>query len=66
MTNQRTAPELWECFRDEGYYHKWAVRDKNGDMAFMSAIHVNTKEEAEFLVERLNQGKPCPPSQQTI
>lgn len=55
--------EEWECFCDEAYYHQWAVRNKNGDCSFTSAIHVRTKDEAEFLVSRLNaQGRTrCAP-----
>jgi hypothetical protein len=44
----------WECFCDPAYYDKWAVRNKI-ERSFYQAIHVNTKEEAEFLVTRLNQ-----------
>lgn len=43
----------WECFCDEAYYGTWAVRNID-DKSFNSAIHVNTKEEAEFLVNELN------------
>lgn len=43
----------WSCFCDESYFHKWAIQHKDRK-AFTQAIHVNTKEEAEFLVERLN------------
>lgn len=43
----------WEYFRDAAYYDKWAVRNKL-DKAFTSAIHVETFEEAEFLVDELN------------
>lgn len=53
--------EEWECFCDEGYYDHWAVRDKNGDRAFTSVIHVGTKEEAEFLVSRLNASQTSAP-----
>ncbi len=44
----------WECFSDASYYDKWAVRNKT-DRAFHSAIHVSTKEEAEFLTLKLNK-----------
>ncbi len=44
----------WECFCDEAYYHKWAVRDKM-DKSFYSVVHVGTIEEAEFLVSALNE-----------
>lgn len=43
----------WEYFSDASYYDKWAVRNKT-DRKFHSAIHVATKEEAEFLVGKLN------------
>ena len=43
----------WECFCDAVYYKLWAVKPVDcGD--FNQTIHVNTKEEAEFLVESLN------------
>lgn len=48
------AFERWECFPDKSYYDKWAVRDSNSSCKFESSIHVGTKEEAEFLVKRLN------------
>lgn len=57
MTDEKLN-EKWECFCDEGYYHMWAVCDANGSKAFTDAIHVRTKEEAEFLVERLNRAAP--------
>ena len=44
---------MWECFCDRSYYDKWAVRNTD-DKSFHSVIHVGTPEEAEFLVERLN------------
>ena len=44
---------MWECFCDQSYYDMWAVRHTD-DKRFNSAIHVRKKEEAEFLVERLN------------
>ena len=44
----------WEYFCDSSYYDKWAVRDK-ADRSFHSAIHVGTKEEAEFLANSLNE-----------
>ena len=47
----------WECFCDHAYYERWAVKPfECGD--FHQTIHVNTKEEAEFLVERLNSTVP--------
>ena len=44
----------WECFCDEAYYHKWAVRPK-GDKSFSSQqlFHVGSKEEAEALRDTL-------------
>lgn len=42
----------WEYFCDPSYYHKWAVRNSR---RFDSAIHVGTKEEAEFLANELNK-----------
>ena len=44
---------MWEFFCDTSYYDKWAVRNAD-DKSFNSAIHVGTKEEADFLVESLN------------
>jgi len=43
----------WECFCDESYYSKWAVRNEN-DKSFQASIHVGTQKEAEFLVTSLN------------
>lgn len=43
----------WECFSDSAYFNNWAVRNKT-DRKFHSAIHVATKEEAEFLIGKLN------------
>ncbi len=43
----------WECFCDEAYYSKWAVRNTN-DKSFQASIHVGTQEEADFLVDNLN------------
>ena len=51
-----TDKSKWECFSDAAYFDKWAVRNTS-DMSFSSVIHVNTKEEAEFLVEKLNSYK---------
>ena len=49
----------WECFCDAVYYKLWAVKPVDcGD--FHQTIHVNTKEEAEFLVERLNNSVSLP------
>lgn len=45
---------VWESFCDEAYFDMWAIRNTS-DKSFNSAIHVNTKEEAEFLVDKLNQ-----------
>ena len=44
----------WECFCDIAYFDKWAVRDRN-DKSFMATIHVSTKDEAEFIVEKFNK-----------
>jgi hypothetical protein len=46
------SKHAWECFCDTAYYDKWAVRN-TVDKSFKAAIHVETKEEAEFLVEKL-------------
>jgi uncharacterized lipoprotein YehR (DUF1307 family) len=46
--------EKWHCFCDTAYYHYWAVQHKE-QRDFYQAIHVNTKEEAEYLVEQLNK-----------
>jgi len=43
----------WEYFLDESYYDMYAVRNIE-DKSFNSSIHVNTEEEAKFLVDRLN------------
>jgi hypothetical protein len=45
---------MWECFDDINYFKMWAVRNTD-DKMFCSTIHVMTKEEAEFLVESLNE-----------
>lgn len=44
----------WKYFCDESYFHKWAVQHEE-HRSFNQAIHVNTKEEAEFLVDQLNK-----------
>lgn len=44
----------WECFYDENYFQLWAVRNSS-ELAFTDAIHVRTKEEAEFLIRQLNK-----------
>lgn len=46
--------DKWECFSDPSYFDKWAVRNTR-DKSFNSAIHVNTMEEAKFLVGQLNK-----------
>ena len=46
--------DKWECFRDSAYYDMWAVRNKD-NKGFYHAIHVGTRDEAEFLVESLNE-----------
>jgi hypothetical protein len=43
----------WEWFLDESYYDKYAVRHTS-NKSFYAAIHVNTREESEFLVKELN------------
>jgi hypothetical protein len=45
---------MWECFCDDCYYGMYAVRHTS-DKSFSSAIHVMTKEEAEFICEKLNE-----------
>jgi hypothetical protein len=42
----------WECFCDEAYYGKWAVRPK-GETRWGHCFHANSQEEAEGLVELL-------------
>lgn len=49
-----TNLDMWEYFFEEFYYGLWAVRNKQ-HRGFNEAIHVRTKEEAEFLVEALNE-----------
>jgi len=44
----------WHCFLDRSYFDTWAVQHKDR-RSFYEAIHVNTREEAEFLVEQLNR-----------
>lgn len=49
-----TEIDKWECFSDAAYYDRWAVRNTKYK-SFNSAIHVGTKEEAEFLVTQLSK-----------
>jgi hypothetical protein len=53
MEYKERCLNMWECFCDECYYGMWAVRhtERKG---FDQCIHVQTKEEAEFLVNNLN------------
>ena len=44
----------WECFCDDSYYHMWAVR-KIGSKAFDEVIHVQTEQEAAFIVSQFNE-----------
>lgn len=53
MKDNTELVKNWECFRDINYYNQWAVRNKE-NKSFHAAIHVGTKEEAEFLVDALN------------
>jgi hypothetical protein len=46
--------EKWHCFCDESYYHLWVVQNKER-RDFCQAIHVNTQEEANYLVAQLNK-----------
>lgn len=45
---------MWEFFRDDSYYHQWAVR-RTDDKRFNAAIHVGTGDEAKFLCAELNK-----------
>ena len=45
---------VWEYFLDIAYFDMYAVRNIN-DKSFNSAIHLKTKEEAQFLTDSLNE-----------
>ena len=45
---------MWECFRDARCHPLWAVRNTD-NKGFNSTIHVVTPEEAQFLVDKLNE-----------
>lgn len=54
MTNRLTNQNpQYECFRDAAYYDLWAVRVV-GEQRWGHCFHVQTKDEAEGLVELLN------------
>lgn len=44
----------WECFRDAAYYDLWAVRPAD-ERRWGHCFHVQTREEADGLVELLNE-----------
>lgn len=46
--------DKWECFCDAAYFDMWAVKEK-GNMCFNDVVHVNTKEEAEYIVDTFNK-----------
>jgi hypothetical protein len=49
-----TNQHFWEWFLDESYYDQYAVRNTS-NKSFNDAIHVKTREEAEFLTKALNE-----------
>lgn len=45
---------VWECFCDESYFGLWAVRIV-GERRWGYCYHVQTKDEAEGLMNTLNE-----------
>lgn len=52
--NPNETEKHWRCFCDVAYFHKWAIQHKDR-RNLHETVHVATKGEAEYLVERLNR-----------
>ncbi len=51
---ERIEKWIYECFVNDVYHNQWRVR-KQGELHINQGIQVDTRKEAEFLVEQLNK-----------